>query len=44
MDWTKNDADALVERYNTLTSALARIGELHGELEDEAKRKELLSS
>lgn len=44
MDWIKNDAETMVERYNTLTSALTRIGELHGELEDEAKRKELLSS
>lgn len=44
MDWTKQDAAAIVEHYNSLTAALTRIGKCHNELEDEARRKELLSS
>lgn len=44
MDWTKQDVEALVERYDSLIHALAHIGKVHNELEDEIKRKELLSS
>ena len=44
MDWTKQDAEKLVERYNALTDALTRIGKLHNELDDEAKCNELLST
>ena len=44
MDWTKQDVEAIVEHYNSLTAALTRIGKCHNELEDEARRKELLSS
>ena len=42
MDWTKQDAEVMVERYNLLINALARISEVHNELQDEEKCKELL--
>ena len=44
MDWTKQDAEKTVERYNSLTKALTGISKVHDELEDEEKRKELLSA
>ncbi len=44
MNWTKQDAETMVERYNALTAALTHIGKHHDELEDEDKRNELLSS
>lgn len=40
--WTKEDADGIVQRYNLLTSALAKIGRLHEQLEDEENRAKLL--
>ena len=43
VNWTAEDAENTVQRYNLLTSALARIGRLHDQLKDEKSRKELLS-
>ena len=43
VNWTAEDAEKTVQRYNLLTSALARIGRLHDQLKDEESRKELLS-
>lgn len=43
VNWTAEDAEKMVQRYNLLTSALARIGRLHDQLKDEKSRKELLS-
>lgn len=43
VNWTQGDADNLVQKYNFLTSALARIGWLHDQLKDEASRQKLLS-
>ncbi len=40
MDWTKQDAERVVRRYNALVSALTRIGKLH----DEANLKSLLTT
>jgi uncharacterized protein (DUF1810 family) len=44
MNWTKDDAESLVRRYDALTSSLARIGQLHEELEEESKRLALLTA
>ena len=41
--WNEGDAEQIVQRYNILTSALARIGRLHDQLEDEENRKNLLT-
>ena len=43
LNWTAEDAEKTVQRYNLLTSALARIARLHDQLEDEESRKKLLS-
>ena len=43
VNWTADDAKAIEEKYNLLTSALARIGRIHDQLEDEESRKRLLS-
>lgn len=43
VNWTAEDAEKTVQRYNLLTSALARIGRLHDQLKDEESRKKLLS-
>ena len=43
VNWTAEDAEKVEQRYNLLTSALARIGRLHDRLKDEEGRKELLS-
>ncbi len=43
MDWAAEDAERLVQRYDTLTAALTRIGKLHDELEAETNRKQLLT-
>ena len=43
MDWTAEDAENLVQRYNALTAALTRIGKLHESLDVEANRKEFLT-
>lgn len=43
LNWTAEDAEKVVQRYNLLTSALARIGRIHDQLKDEESRKKLLS-
>ena len=43
VSWTDEDVEKTVQRYNLLTSALARIDRLHEELKDEESRKKLLS-
>ena len=43
VNWTEEDAEKMVQRYNLLTSALARIAKVHDQLNDEESRKELLS-
>ena len=43
VNWTAEDAEKTVQRYNLLTSALTRIGRLHDQLNDEKNREELLS-
>ena len=43
VNWTADDAELLEEKYNLLTAALARIGRIHDQLEDEENRKRLLS-
>ena len=43
LNWTEDDVEETVQRYNLLTSALARIGRIHDELEDEENRRKLLS-
>jgi uncharacterized protein (DUF1810 family) len=43
MDWTAEDAENLVQRYDALTAALTRIGKLHEVLEEEVNRKEFLA-
>ena len=41
--WTADDAEEIEERYNLLTFALARIGRIHNQIEDEESRRRLLS-
>ena len=43
LNWTAEDAEKTIQRYNLLTSALSRIGRLHEQLKDEESRKKLLS-
>lgn len=43
LNWTAEDAEKVEQRYNLLTSALARIAHLHDQLKDEENRKKLLS-
>ena len=43
VNWSSEDAKELEKKYNLLTSALARIGRIHDQLEDEERRKKLLS-
>lgn len=43
MDWMREDAEKIVERYNTLTAALTRIGTLHDAIQEEAERQKLLT-
>ena len=43
VNWSAEDAKELEKKYNLLTSALARIGRIHDQLEDEESRKKLLS-
>ena len=43
VNWTAEDAEKTVQRYNLLTFALARIGRLHDQLKDEESRNKLLS-
>lgn len=44
MNWTKEDADSLAERYEVLAAALSKIGKLYDKLEDGGKCSELLTS
>ena len=41
--WDADGAEEIEEKYNLLTFALARIGRLHNQLDDEEGRSELLS-
>lgn len=43
VNWTEEDAEQLVVKYNLLTSALARIARVHDQLSDEVARAKLLS-
>ena len=43
MDWTAEDVENLVQRYDALTAALTRIGKLHESLDVDANRKEFLT-
>ena len=43
VNWAEEDAERMVQRYNLLTTALARIAKVHDQLDDKEKRKELLS-
>jgi hypothetical protein len=43
VNWTEVDVEEIVHRYNLLTFALARIGQLDDQLEDKAIRGKLLS-
>lgn len=42
VNWTAEDAEKTVQRYNLLTSSLARIARLHDKLSDEESIKKLL--
>ena len=43
VNWTAEDAEQIVSRYILLTNALARIGHLYDQLEDEEGRNKLLT-
>lgn len=43
LNWTAEDAEKMAQRYDLLTSALARIARLHDRLEDEETAEKLLS-
>ena len=43
VNWSAEDVEKIIQRYNFLTSALERIGRLHNKLKDEESIKELLS-
>ena len=43
VNWTEKDAETVIQRYNLLTSALARIAGVHDQLCDEESRTKLLS-
>ena len=43
VNWTEEDAEQIIQKYDLLTMALARIGRLHDQLTDEAARQELLT-
>ena len=43
LNWTEEDAENIEKKYNLLTSALARIGRVHDQLDDEESRKNLLT-
>ena len=44
VNWTAEDAEKIVEKYNLLVNALMRIGLLHDQLAEEGTRKKLLSA
>ena len=43
VNWSEEDVEKIIEKYNLLTFALARIGRLHDQLDNEENRKKLLS-
>ena len=43
VDWSSEDAGKIVGKYEALIVALSKIGKLHNELENEDKRRELLT-
>lgn len=43
VDWSSENAGKIVEKYEALIVALSKIGKLHNELENEDKRRELLT-
>ena len=43
MDWSAEDVENLVQRYDALTAALTHIGKLHEVLDEEANRKAFLT-
>lgn len=43
MAWTEKDVEAVTQRYEALTAVLRKIGTLQGELQEEEKRKTLLT-
>ena len=43
VNWSEEDSETIVQKYNLLTFALARIGRIHNQLDDEQSRNELLS-
>ena len=43
LNWTEKDVDTVIQRYNLLTCALARIARVHDQLDDEENRKKILS-
>jgi hypothetical protein len=43
VNWLEDDVELIIQKYNLLTFALARIGRLHNQLEDEQSRNKLLS-
>ena len=42
-DWTNEDADIMVQKYDKLEAHLKKIGQLYADLEDEANRISLLT-
>ena len=43
VNWLEDDVELIIQKYNLLTFALARIGRLHDQLVDEQSRNKLLS-
>ena len=43
VNWSEEDSETIVQKYNLLTFALARIGRIHNQLDDEQSRNKLLS-
>lgn len=43
IDWTEQDVELMVKRYDDLVASLEKIGKFHDELEDEVNRKTLIT-
>ena len=43
LNWTKEDAEKIIQQYNLLTSALARMAPIHEQLKNEKNRQKLLT-
>lgn len=43
VNWSEDDAERIVQKYDSLTLALARIGQLDNQLDDKETREKLLS-